>query len=182
MYHRSRWRCSLLGHPVTFVEFSRWAIWPPVARRGEQRQQLSHLCCRGLPMRSTVNIPGFPLATFVFTLILLSLLLAACGGGDTAPTEAPTSVPATPAPPATDPPEPATAVPAPTAPPAATGSPGPGAATAESPTASPTAAATSAPTVAPTEVLASNAVRVLRRSCVEEFPADALGLRRGSRV
>ena len=124
--------------------------------------------------RSTVNISGFPLATFVLTLILLSLFLAACGGGDPAPTQSPTSVPATPAPPATDPPMPATAVPAPTAPPAATGSPGSGAATSVSPTVPP-AAVNAGPTVAPTEILASNAVRVLQRSCAEDFRQTLLG-------
>lgn len=126
-------------------------------------------------MRSTVNLPGFPLATFVITLIFLSLFLAACGGGDTAPAQVPTSVPATPATPAS----PATAsqvaatvVPAPTAPLAATGVPGSRAATSDSPTSAPTVpptAVTAGPTVAPTEILASNAVRVLQRSCSEMF-------------
>ena len=123
-------------------------------------------------MLCTRRLPGFPLSTFVITLILA--LLAACGGGDgTAPTSIPTSVSATPIPPATDPPVPATAVPAATSQPAATGSPMSGAATTESPVASPTvpptAAATAGPTVAPTEVLASNAVPVLQRSCPEDF-------------
>ena len=114
------------------------------------------------------HLTRFPLLAAFLTLILV--FLAACGGGgpDADPGLNVRSG---------DPGSsghglgrcPATAAPAPTAPPAATGSPGSGAATAESPTASPTAAATSAPTVTPTEVLASNAVRVLQRSCVEEF-------------
>ena len=118
--------------------------------------------------------PRFFIAPLTITAIILaSFFLAACGGGDTVPAQVPTSVPATPVPPATASPVPATDVPAPTAPPAVTGSQGSGAATAESPTSAaavpPTAAATAAPTVAPTEILASNAVRVLQRSCVEEF-------------
>ena len=121
---------------------------------------------------SISHLTRFPLLAAFLTLILLSLFLTACGGGDPAPTQVPTPVPATQAPPATDSPEPATAVPAPTAPPAATGSPGSGAATTESPTSVPTAppaAVNAGPTVAPTEILASNAVRVLQRSCAEDF-------------
>ena len=117
--------------------------------------------------------PRFFIAPLTITAIILaSFFLAACGGGETAATQVPTPVPATLVPPATDSPEPATAVPAQTAPPAATGSPGAGAATSVSPTALPTVpptAATAGPTVAPTEVLASNAVRVLQRSCPEDF-------------
>ncbi len=130
-------------------------------------------------MLCSVNLSGFPLPKFfiapfaISAVILASLFLAACGGGDPVATQVPTSVPATPAPPATDQPVAATAVPSPTAPPAATGSPMSGAATAESPTSvpavPPTAAARVAPSPAPAEILASNAVRVLRRSCVEEF-------------
>ena len=128
-------------------------------------------------MLCTVNLSGFPLPkSFIAPLtiaavILASFFLAACGGGGPAPTQVPTPVPATPAPPATEPPTPPTTAPAPTAPPAVTGSQGSGAATPDSPTASPTVppAATADPTVAPTEILASNAVRVLQRSCVEDF-------------
>lgn len=122
-------------------------------------------------MFCTCRLFGFPLSTtlIVIPAIALSLFLTACGGGDTAPTQVATSVPATPAPPATDLPAPATAVPAATAPPAATGSPGSGVATPESPTVPTTAGATPGPTVAPTQVLASNAVRVLQRSCSEMF-------------
>lgn len=117
--------------------------------------------------RSTVNLSVFPLLVAFLALILATFL--ACGGGDTAPTQVATPVPATPVPPATEPAATATAVPAPTAPPAATGSPGSGAVTSVSPTVPPTAATAAAPSVAPAEVLASNAVRVLQRSCSEMF-------------
>ena len=122
-------------------------------------------------MLCTRRLFGFPLLVAFLTLILV--LLAACGGGDTPATQVLTSVPATPVPPVTEPPASATDVPAPTAPLAATGSPRSGATTPESRTASttvpPAVAATVAPAVAPTEMLATNAVRVLRRSCVEDF-------------
>ena len=119
---------------------------------------------------SISHLTRFPLLAAFLTLVLVAI--AACGGGDPAPTQVATPVPATPVPPATESAATATAVPAPTAPPAATGSPGSGAATAESPTSVPTvppAAATATPTMAPTQVLASNAVRVLQRSCSEMF-------------
>ena len=129
-------------------------------------------------MLCSVNLSGFPLSKFSIVpltfaaVILTSLSLAACGSGEPAPTQVFTSVPATPAPPVTDQPVAATDVPVPTAPPATTESPGSEATTAESPMAAPTVPPTTATaglTVAPTQVLASNAVRVLRRSCVEDF-------------
>ena len=116
---------------------------------------------------STHLFPGFPLTrAFIIAVLTLSLFIAACGGGDPAETSVPTDVPATLTPP------PATVAPAPTTPPVATEAPGEGAATPESPAASAAVAHTAAaqvPTEAPTEVVASNAVYVLQRSCPEDF-------------
>ena len=122
------------------------------------------------------RLSGFPLIT---ALILLSVFLTACGGGEPAATTVPTDAPATQVVPATEPSAPATVAPAPTTPPVVATSPGAGAATPVQATVSPTGTPTTAPTVAPTEapsaLLGAGAVKVLRRSCPEDFRQMLLG-------
>ena len=72
----------------------------PCRSTGVRPQQSLTFCCRGSHMfLCTVNLSEFPLLVAFLTLILV--FLAACGGGGPAATQVPTSVPATPAPPAT---------------------------------------------------------------------------------